>query len=78
MLNTDPERPLVRVVAGLAGLAILGWGLRGLSWREALHYRNWFGESVFAPIAIFFGLLIVFAALFKPKILGASQMPRKR
>jgi hypothetical protein len=78
MLNTDPKRPLARIVAVLAGLAIFGWGLRAVLWQHDLHYQNWFGELVFAPLAILFGLLTIFGALFKPEILGRPRMPPKR
>jgi hypothetical protein len=77
MLNTDPKSPLVRTVAILAGLAVFGWGLRAVLWQPDLHYRNWFGELVFGPFAIFFGLLIVLGALFKPEILSGPAR-RKR
>jgi hypothetical protein len=75
MLNTDSKSPLTRVVAGLAGLVVLGWGFRGISWQQALHFQNWFGELAFAPFAILAGLVILLGALFKPQILGAA--PKK-
>jgi hypothetical protein len=78
LLDTDPKRPLVRVVAGLAGLAVSSWGLGAIMWRGDLHYKNWFGELVFAPFAILFGLVIVLAALFKPELLGRSPKRLKR
>jgi hypothetical protein len=62
----------------LAGLAVFSWGLGAIVWRGDLHYKNWFGELVFAPFAILFGLLIVLAALFKPEILGRSPRRLKR
>jgi len=70
--------PLVRVVAGLGGLAVLGWGLHAILWQPDLHYTNWFGELIFAPFAILFGLVILFGALFKPEILTASSKRSKR
>ena len=78
MLDTDPKRPLTRIVAGVAGLAVFGWGLRAILWQGSLHYRNWFGELVFAPFAILFGLLIILSALFKPEILGRAPGRLKR
>jgi len=78
MLDTDPKRPLARVIAGLAGLAVFGWGVRGISLQGDLHYRNWFGELIFAPFAILFGLVIVLSALFKPEILGRPGTRPKR
>jgi len=72
----DPKRPLVRIVAGLAGLSMIGWGFSGF--RGDLHYSNWFGEPVFAPFAIIGGLFTIWGALFKPKILEKPPSRRKR
>ena len=67
------------MVAGLAGLYIFAWGLGAILWRgEPLHYRNFFGELVFAPFAILFGVIIVGGALFKPEILGKAPKRLKR
>jgi hypothetical protein len=73
MFNYDPKRPLVRGVAAIAGLVVIGWGVAAVRPRGDLHYSNWFGEPVFAPFAIIFGLIIVVGALFKPEILGRSH-----
>jgi hypothetical protein len=79
MFNSDPKSPLIRVIAGLAGLAVFSRGLAAILWRGDLHYRNWFGEWVFVPFAILFGLVILFGALFKPEILGRpSTLPKRR
>jgi len=78
LLDTDPKRPLTRIVAALAGLSILGWGLGAILWREDLHYKNWSGELVFAPFAILFGVIIVLGAMFKPEILGKPPKRLKR
>jgi hypothetical protein len=78
MINTDPKRPLARVVAGVVGLAVFGWGFGAIVWRGDLHYNNWFGELVFAPFAILFGVIIILSALFKPEILGRSPRRLKR
>lgn len=75
MFNPDPNRPLIRIVAGVAGLAILCRGLRGVLSHGSFHYENWFGELVFAPVAILFGVLIILVVLFKPEILGRA--PRR-
>jgi uncharacterized membrane protein YdjX (TVP38/TMEM64 family) len=77
MLNTDPKRPLARIVAVFAGLAVFGWGMRAVLGQHNLHYQNWFGELIFAPLAILFGLVIIFGALFKPEILSKAPMSRK-
>ena len=77
MFNYDPKRPLVRGVAAISGLSVIGWGVAAVRLRGDLHYSNWFGEPVFAPFAIIFGLIIVAGALFKPEILGRSR-PRLR
>jgi hypothetical protein len=78
MLNTDPKRPLIRIVAGLAGVAVFGWGFAAMVWRGDLHYKNWFGELVFAPLEILFGLVIICGALFKPEILARPTVRPKR
>jgi hypothetical protein len=78
MFSSDPKGPLIRVVAALAGLVVLGWGLASILQRGDLHYRNWFGELVFSPFAILFGLAIILSALFKPEILGRPLARRKR
>jgi hypothetical protein len=77
MFNSDPKSPLIRIVAGLGGLTVIGCGLAAILWRGDLHYRNWIGELVFAPFAILFGLVILFGALFKPAILGRPSMQSK-
>jgi drug/metabolite transporter (DMT)-like permease len=78
MFSSDPKSPLVRIVAALAGLAVLGWGLASILQRGDLHYRNWFGELIFSPFAILFGLGLILSALFKPEILGRQATTRKR
>jgi hypothetical protein len=78
MLDTDPKRPLVRIVAGLAGLAVFGWGFGAIVWHGELHYTNWFGQLVFAPFAIVFGVITILAAIFKPEILGRTPKRLKR
>jgi hypothetical protein len=77
MFNSDAKSPLVRIVAALAGLVILGWGLASILQRGDLHYTNWFGELVFAPFAILLGLVMILSALFKPEILGRPAVRRK-
>jgi hypothetical protein len=67
------------MVAGLAGLSIFAWGLGAILWRgELLHYRIFFGELVFAPFAILFGVILIVGALFKPEILGKAPKRLKR
>jgi hypothetical protein len=78
LLNTDPKRPLVRIVATLAGVSILRWGIGAILGQRDLHFKNWFGELVFAPFAILFGLVIILSALFKLEILGRSPKRLKR
>ncbi len=78
MFSTGPKSPLVRIVAVLAGTAVFGWGLGAILWQGDLHYKNWFGELVFAPLAILFGLVIILSALFKPEILGRAPKRLKR
>ncbi len=78
MFNSDPKSPLIRAVAALAGLTLFGFGFRAIFLRGDLHYTNWFGELVFAPLAVLFGLIIILGALFKPEILGSSPKRLKR
>ena len=47
-------------------------------WHGDLHYRNWYGELVFAPFAILLGLVIILSALFKPELLGKAPKRLKR
>ena len=64
------------MVADLAGIGIVGSGLDSFLLRDGLHYRNRFGELIFAPFAILLGLVIIFGALFKPEILGSTRSKR--
>ena len=50
MLNTEPRRPLVRIVAALAGLAMVGFGVGTLVRRGDMFYTNWFGGLVFRTV----------------------------
>jgi hypothetical protein len=78
MLNTDPHGFLYRMVALVAGLAIIGFGVGPLLHRGDLFGTNWFGELVFAPLAIVLGLIVVGFALFKHEWLAAKRIDRKR
>jgi len=78
MFSSDPKSPMVRVVASLAGLTVGEWGLASIFRHGDLHYQNWFGELVFAPLAILFGLVMILGALFKPEILGRPGASPKR
>ena len=51
----------------MLGFGFLSLGLAALK-PPLLSYRNWWGGLVFAPFVILFGLVILFGALFKPKI----------
>jgi hypothetical protein len=73
MLNTQPQRPLTRIVAGLGGLAAIGFGMSSMLRRGDMFYTNWWGGLVFAPMALIFGLFIIGCALFKPNWLSASR-----
>ncbi len=74
MLNVDPRGFFYRFVAVLAGAVMIGLGLAPFLHRGDL----WFGELVFAPLAVMFGIMIVAMALFKPEWLGTSPERRKR
>jgi hypothetical protein len=77
MLNTDPHGFLYRIVAGVAGLAIIGFGSAPLH-RSDLLGTNWFGELVFAPLAVVLGLIVIAFAVFKAEWLVAKRVERKR
>ncbi len=77
MFDLEPKKPLYRGIAALAGLVLLGLGLRPILSHRDLVYTNWFGELVFSPFAIIFGLVIVWGALFKPEILGKSTRTKR-
>ena len=78
MSNTDPQGSLYRVVAVVAGLAIIGFGVGPLIRSGDLFGTNWFGELVFGPLAILLGLIVVGFAVFKPEWLVAKRIDRKR
>ncbi len=56
---------------------MIGWGLQSILIHGDLHYTNWFGELIFEPLAILFGLIAVGGALFKPEILGGTAVRKK-
>jgi len=73
MLNTEPRRPVTRIVAGCAGMSMIVFGLGSLLRRGDFFYTNWFGGLVFGPLAILLGAFIVGCAVFKPSWLAASR-----
>jgi hypothetical protein len=72
MLNAERERPLVCIVAALAGLAMVGFGVWALVRRGDMFYTNWLGGLVFTPLAILLGVFIIGCAAFKPSWLAAT------
>ena len=78
MLNTEPQHPLTRVVAGFTGLAAVGFGISTLLRRGEMFYTNWWGGLVFAPLAVILVLFIIGCALFKPSWLAAPRDPSHR
>jgi uncharacterized membrane protein len=80
MFNNDQHGYLYRTVAVVAGLAIIGFGVAPLLHGGSgdLFAMNWFGELVFAPLAIIFGLILIAFSLFKPEWLSAKRIERKR
>lgn len=80
MLSVEPQRPLFRIVAGLAGLAMISLGVAPILKQGDIFYTNWFGGLVFSPLAIIFGLFTIGCAVFKPSWLSArgEAVRRKR
>jgi len=76
MLNVEPSGFLNRFVAVLAGLAMISLGGVALI-KKDLFYTNWFGELVFAPIAVIFGLFTIWCALFKPDWLARKSVANR-
>lgn len=78
MLNTEPNRPFTRIVAGLAGLAMISLGVAPVLKRGDIFYSNWFGGLVLSPLAIIFGLFTIGCALFKPSWLATLEAARRK
>ena len=81
MLNADPHSFLYRSVAFVAGVSVLGIGAMRLLRYNDVVYANWFGQLVFAPLAILLGLFVALCAVFKPDWLDrrpAQRTPRTR
>ena len=77
MLNTDSPGFLYRIVAVIAGFAIIGFGAAPLLQRSDLFATNWFGGLVFAPLAIVLGLTVIVFAFFKFEWLMAKRVERE-
>jgi len=77
MANTNPHGFLHRIVAVVAGFVIIGFGAAPLLQRRDLFATNWFGELVFAPLAMVLGLMVIVSAFFKPEWLMAKRVERK-
>ncbi len=73
MFNPDPSSWLNRVVFGILGLIVIGFGVGALQ-RVGLSYRNWWGGSVFGLFAILFGVLFIIA-MYK---LGSAKREEPR
>jgi len=73
MLNVDPRGPVYRGVAAIAGLCMIGLGLRPILLNGDLNYHNWFGGLVFAPLATLCGVCVLLAALLKPQWLQSTR-----
>jgi hypothetical protein len=56
----------------------MGFGVGPLLHDGDLFGTNWFGELVFAPLAIVLDLIVVRFALFKPERLVAKRIERRR
>jgi len=78
MLKHRATAPLTRIVAGLAGLAMISLGVAPILNRGDIFYANWFGGLVFSPLAIIFGLFTIGCAVFKPSWLSATREAVRR
>lgn len=78
VLNAAPERPLTRIVAGLAGITMISLGIASILIRGDIFYTNWFSGLVFAPLVIVFGIFIIGCAVFKPSWLSATRETVRR
>jgi hypothetical protein len=78
MLSTEPQRPLYRIVAGLAGLGMISLGVAPILKRGDIFYTNGFGGLVFSPLAIIIGFFTVGCAVFKPSWLSATREARRK
>jgi len=72
MFRSDSTRPLVRIVAALAGLAVMARGLAGFWWRGTCSIRTGLGGFVYARFATVLGLAVILSALLRPEILGRT------
>ena len=55
MFKLNQTKKQKRLVAALAGAAMLGLGLAPMLHANDVVYENWFGGLVFSPIAVFLG-----------------------
>ena len=78
MLKVEPQGFLYRLVAGVAGLAMISMGVAPFVAKGDLVYTNWFGELVFAPIVVLFGMFTIACAIFKPDCLAAKRAESQR
>jgi hypothetical protein len=53
---------------------MIAMGVAPMISRGDVFYSNWFGELVFTPLVIVFGVFTVACALFKPEWLAARRM----
>jgi len=70
-------RLVVRIVAVLAGLAMISLGVRPLLARRGYVYENWWGDPVFVAIPIVAGLFTLFAVIFRPTWLESRRTRSK-
>jgi len=72
MLNVESRGLLNRFTAGLAGLAMISYGVITFLRNGDFFYANYFGGLVFTPLAVLAGIFTIFCAIFKPEWLGAK------
>lgn len=71
MLSANLKGPINRIIFVLVGAVFLGIGLSALRRADLFTYQTWWRGMGFGPFAIFFGIVFILGAIFKPDIFKA-------
>lgn len=66
-MNKKNKRKIKRSGFIIAALMVTTTGLIPLVFKNDLFYSNWWGGLVFAPLAVFVGLFVLYLSIFKWK-----------